>query len=105
MIKEKPYRSGETVAGAERSGNRGYLYALGLGPEDLEKPFIGIVNSWSGIHPGHVHLRELAAAVSEGVLAAGGRPFEFNTIAICDVWSSWPAVTRSCRLWPERQAG
>lgn len=84
MIKEKPYRSGETVAGAERSGNRGYLYALGLGPEDLEKPFIGIVNSWSGIHPGHVHLRELAAAVSEGVLAAGGRPFEFNTIAICD---------------------
>lgn len=84
MLKEKAYHSGEMVAGPERSGNRGYLYALGLGPEDLEKPFIGIVNSWSGIHPGHIHLRDLAAAVSEGVLAAGGRPFEFNTIAICD---------------------
>ncbi len=84
MLKEKPYPSGETVVGLERSGTRGYLYALGLTPEDLKKPFIGIVNSWSGIHPGHIHLRELAAAVSEGVLAAGGRPFEFNTIAICD---------------------
>ena len=84
MLKEKPYPSGETVVGPERSGTRGYLYALGLESQDLEKPFIGIVNSWSGIHPGHIHLRELAAAVSEGVLAAGGRPFEFNTIAICD---------------------
>ena len=84
MLKEKPYPSGETVVGLERSGTRGYLYALGLTPEDLKKPFIGIVNSWSGIHPGQIHLRELAAAVSEGVRAAGGRPFEFNTIAICD---------------------
>ena len=84
MIHEKPFSSGETVAGTERTGNRGYLYALGLTSADLEKPFIGIVNSWSGIHPGHVHLRGLAQAVAEGVLAAGGQPFEFNTIAICD---------------------
>lgn len=81
---EKPYSSNEVVGGAERAGNRGYLYALGLRPKDLEKPFIGIVNSWSGIHPGHIHLRQLSAAVAEGVLSAGGQPFEFNTIAICD---------------------
>ena len=84
MLKKKQYSSGETVAGAERSGNRGYLYALGLDEEELKKPFIGIVNSWSGIHPGHVHLRELSASVAEGILMEGGRPFEFNTIAICD---------------------
>lgn len=81
---QKPYRSNEAVGGPERAGNRSYFYALGLDEKALEKPFIGIVNSWSSIHPGHVHLRELAAAVSEGILAAGGQPFEFNTIAICD---------------------
>ena len=81
---DKPYLSNETVGGMERGGNRSYLYALGLDQKELEKPFIGIVNSWSAIHPGHVHLRTLAAAVAEGVLAAGGRPFEFNTIGICD---------------------
>ena len=41
MIKEKPYRSGETVAGAERSGNRGYLYALGLGRRIWRSPSLG----------------------------------------------------------------
>lgn len=81
---EKPYPSNETVSGVERCGNRSYLYALGLDEKELEKPFIGIVNTWSAIHPGHIHLRTLAAAVSEGVIAAGGRPFEFNTISICD---------------------
>ena len=40
MLKEKPYPSGETVVGPERSGTRGYLYALGLESQDLEKPFI-----------------------------------------------------------------
>lgn len=81
---EKNFPSNETVGGMERGGNRSYLYALGLDKKELEKPFIGIVNSWSGIHPGHIHFRNLAAAVAEGVLSNGGRPFEFNTIAICD---------------------
>ncbi len=80
----KPYRSNETVGGPERSGNRTYLYGLGLDEENLKRPFIGIVNSWSQIHPGHVHLRDVAAAVAEGILIAGGQPFEFNTIGICD---------------------
>ena len=66
----KPYESNETVGGPERSGNRTYLYGLGLDEENLKRPFIGIVNSWSQIHPGHVHLRDVAAAVAEGVLTA-----------------------------------
>jgi dihydroxy-acid dehydratase len=52
--------------------------------EDLDKPFIGIANSYTNIVPGHLHLNELAKAVSEGVRQAGGVPFEFNTIALCD---------------------
>lgn len=60
------------------------MYALGLIDEDLKKPFIGVVNSWNEMHPGHKHLRDLAQAVKEGILAAGGVPFEFNTISICD---------------------
>lgn len=77
----KKYRSNEMVGIA---GNRTLLYALGVDKEELEKPFIGIVNSWNEMHPGHKHLRELARAVAEGVIASGGRPFEFNTISLCD---------------------
>ena len=57
---------------------------MGLLDEDIDKPFIGIANSYNAMHPGHMHLRELAESVKEGILAAGGVPFEFNTIAICD---------------------
>lgn len=60
------------------------LRALGLTDEDLSRPFIGIVNTWSEINPGHVHLRRLASAVKLGVVSAGGTPFEINTIGLCD---------------------
>jgi dihydroxy-acid dehydratase len=80
----KPYRSNEMVGGVNNGGNRVFLYGIGLDQEELEKPFIGIVNSWSEMHPGHMHLRQLSQAVREGVLAEGGTPFEFNTISICD---------------------
>lgn len=63
---------------------RGLLKALGLTDEDLEKPFIAVVNSYSEIVPGHVHLRIIAETVKSGILSAGGQPFEVNTIAICD---------------------
>lgn len=77
-------RSGEMTDGILNAGNRTLLYALGIGKEEMNRPFIGIANSWNEMHPGHKHLRELAGAVREGVLAAGGQPFEFNTIALCD---------------------
>lgn len=72
------------VSGPERAGQRGLLHGLGLGPEDLKKPFVGVVTTWSGAHPGHVHLRDLAKEVAAGVLAAGGLPLEINTISVCD---------------------
>jgi dihydroxy-acid dehydratase len=50
----------------------------------MDRPFIGIINSFSEIIPGHKHLRSVADAVKAGVLAGGGVPFEVNTIAVCD---------------------
>ncbi len=77
-------KSDSIKKGAERAPHRSLLYALGCRREDLDKPFIGIVNSFSEIVPGHAHLRELAQAVKMGVREGGGVPFEVNTIAICD---------------------
>jgi len=56
----------------------------GVTGDDLSKPIIGIANSGNEVVPGHRHLGELAAAVKEGVRAAGGVPLEFGTIAVCD---------------------
>ncbi len=77
-------RSDEIKEGLERAGHRALLHSLGVTREELGKPFIAIANSFSEIVPGHVHLQRLAEAVKAGVRAAGGVPFEFNTIAICD---------------------
>jgi dihydroxy-acid dehydratase len=61
-----------------------FFEAMGRTKEEMEKPMIAIVNSQNELVPGHVHLDQIAAAVREGVIAAGGTPFEFSTIAICD---------------------
>ena len=76
--------SDKVKKGIERAPHRSLLRALGLNDESLKKPFIGIVNSYTEIVPGHIHLNEIAKCVKEGVLEAGGVPFEFNTIAVCD---------------------
>ncbi|MDP6101449.1 MAG: dihydroxy-acid dehydratase, partial [Dehalococcoidia bacterium] len=76
--------SNQIKRGLERAPHRSLLYALGLEPGDLDKPFIGVVNSFSEVIPGHVHLREIAAEVKAGVREAGGVPFEVNTIGVCD---------------------
>lgn len=77
-------RSDEIKQGTERAPHRALLKSLGLTDQDLVKPFIGIANSYTSIVPGHIHLRMLGEAVKEGILEAGGTPFEFNTIAVCD---------------------
>jgi len=77
-------KSDDLKIGLERSPHRALLKSLGLVDEDLDKPFIGIANSYTNIVPGHLHLNEIAKAVSEGIWQAGGVPFEFNTIALCD---------------------
>lgn len=70
--------------GFQRTPHRALLRATGLKDADLDKPFIGIANSFCEVVPGHMHLNKVAARVKKAVRAAGGIPFEFNTIAICD---------------------
>ena len=77
-------RSDVIKTGIERAGQRALLHAVGVSRDDMKKPFIGIVNSYNEIVPGHMHLDVIAKAVKEGIRAAGGVPFEVGTIAICD---------------------
>ncbi|KUO40175.1 MAG: dihydroxy-acid dehydratase [Candidatus Hadarchaeum yellowstonense] len=77
-------RSREVVAGLESLPRRALLRADGLTDADMERPFVAIANSYTNIVPGHLHLRQLGEAVAAGIREAGGTPFEFNTIAICD---------------------
>ncbi len=78
-------RSNMIKIGIDRAPHRSLLYATGkVKPRDLEKPFIGVCNSYIDIIPGHVHLREFADVVKEAIIEAGGIPFEFNTIGVDD---------------------
>ncbi len=77
-------RSDETKVGYQRAPNRSLLRSLGLTDREMERPFIGIANAWSTAVPGHVHLRQLAERVREGIAAGGGVPFEFGVIGVCD---------------------
>ena len=70
--------------GVERAPHRALLHAVGWRRAEIDKPFIGVVNSFAEIVPGHIHLRDIAEAVKAGVYSGGGIPFEFNTIAVCD---------------------
>lgn len=62
------------------------LKSMGYTDADIEKPIIGIINTWAETNPGHVHFRQLAEAVKRGVWAAGGFPLEVNTMSICEVF-------------------
>ena len=77
-------RSDTIKVGVQRAPHRALLKALGITDSDLSKPFIGVVNSFTNVVPGHAHLNQVAEAVKAGVISAGGVPFEFNTIGICD---------------------
>ncbi len=77
-------RSDQIKKGFERAPHRALLRATGVTDEDFGKPFIAIVNSYIDIVPGHVHLQGFGAKVKEAVRAAGGVPFEFNTIGVDD---------------------
>ena len=77
-------RSREVVTGLESLPRRALLKADGLTDADIERPFIAIANSYNNVVPGHLHLRELATEAAAGIREAGGTPFEFNTIGICD---------------------
>jgi dihydroxy-acid dehydratase len=77
-------RSDQVKKGYEHAGHRALLRAAGVKTADMDKPFIAIVNSYVDIVPGHVHLQTFGKLVKEAVRAAGGVPFEFNTIGVDD---------------------
>lgn len=77
-------RSDMIKKGIDRAPHRSLLYATGVKTKDLEKPFIGVCNSYIDIIPGHKHLNKFAEIVKEAIWEAGGVPFEFNTIGVDD---------------------
>src|SRR6195952_4550774 len=70
--------------GPSRAAARSYLRGVGFSKEDLHKPIIGVANTWTEIGPCNFHLRDVAAAVKQGIRDAGGTPMEFNTVTISD---------------------
>ena len=78
------HRSNDVTQGAERAPARAMLLAMGLTPEDLEKPFVAIANLASDVTPCNVHLSRFAQAAKEGIRQADGIPFEFGTITVSD---------------------
>ncbi|HBM15089.1 MAG TPA: dihydroxy-acid dehydratase [Lentisphaeria bacterium] len=77
-------RSDTVKTGNERAPHRSLLYATGIKKEDIKKPFIAVCNSYTNIVPGHCKLNKVGQIISEEIKKAGGVPFEFNTMAICD---------------------
>jgi dihydroxy-acid dehydratase len=83
MINPKKY-SIPLTEGPSRAAARSYLRGVGFSKEDLHKPIIGVANTWTEIGPCNFHLRDVAAAVKQGIRDAGGTPMEFNTVTISD---------------------
>lgn len=77
-------RSRKVYSGIEGYMARTLLKACGFTDEEIDRPLVAVVNSWTNIVPGHVHLNKVARAVEDGVRTAGGTPLQFNTIAVCD---------------------
>ena len=80
----KTMRSDAVKKGIERAPHRSLLRAVGVCSDDFSKPFIGVVNSFNEVVPGHIHLLSIAEEVKAGIRSEGGVPFEFNTIGVCD---------------------
>ena len=70
--------------GIARAPARAMFKAMGLTDNDLDRPLVGVANTWTELTPCNVHLHELGKSVKEGIRSAGGTPFEFNTIAVSD---------------------
>ncbi len=77
-------KSDNIKKGLQRAPHRSLLRACGVTDEEMGRPFIGVANSFTEIVPGHIHLNQVSKAVKLGISEAGGVPFEFNTMAICD---------------------
>lgn len=83
-MNHRKLNSAAITQGPNRAPARAMLKAVGFSDEDLNRPFIGVANTWIEIGPCNYHLRELAASVKQGIRHAGGTPLEFNTVSISD---------------------
>lgn len=83
------------------AGPRAHLRGMGLVNEELAKPFIGVINTYNEMHPGHIHLNRIGQLVKDGVREAGGVPFEVNTISLCDGFSQ--GHVGMCSVLPSRE--
>jgi dihydroxy-acid dehydratase len=86
VMQHHKLRSKQILAGREdlKALEYALYHSMGYTKDELEKPLVAVVNSWSEILPGHYHLRGVGEAVKSGIRAGGGTPIEFNTIGLCD---------------------
>src|SRR3989440_6146221 len=84
LAAKKRKRSSVITEGPSRAPARAMLRAIGFTREDLEKPIIGVANTWTEIGPCNFHLRQLAESIKQGIREVGGTPMEFNTVSISD---------------------
>jgi dihydroxy-acid dehydratase len=84
MIDDTLLRSRDLHEPLERTAHRALLHCIGVSHAEMGKPLVAIVNSWTEVVPGHMHLRAVGELVKQGVREAGGIPLEFDTIALCD---------------------
>jgi dihydroxy-acid dehydratase len=84
MAYDPKQRSRAITDGPDRAPARAMFKAIGLTDDDLQKPLVGVANTWIEVMPCNFHLRRLSAKVKEGIRAAGGTPIEFNTVAVSD---------------------
>ena len=77
-------RSDIMKKGLERAPHRALMTATGIKHSDITKPYIGVCNSYTNIVPGHCHLKKVGEIICDAIREAGGVPYEFNTIAVCD---------------------
>jgi dihydroxy-acid dehydratase len=77
-------KSHDLLDGPGRAPARAMLKAVGFTDADLERPLVGVANTWIEVMPCNYHLRRLSERVKAGIRAAGGTPIEYNTIAVSD---------------------
>lgn len=80
----KALRSQSTLAKPEWSSIRALYKGMGYSDYDLDRPLIGIANTWNMANPGHANLRDVSEYVKQGIFQGGGTPVEFGTIGPCD---------------------
>ena len=83
-MERKPLNSDKERVGVHKWMQRSLMRTAGMTEDEMRRPLIGIVGSWTDLFPGHMHLDKLAKAAADGVYLGGGMPVTFSTIAICD---------------------